>query len=134
MAREEGMRYTAILAAILAVGCASPGEMRARQEHFRATIPMCTGEADCRVKWEAAQVWVSQHIPMKIQTVTDVLIVTYGPMGTDATSAARVTKRPLGGGRYEIDIWVGCGNPFGCFPEPWATCNAFNDYVNTVGP
>lgn len=95
------------------------------------TMPFCDNEADCAAKWEAAQAWVATNCGMKIQTVTNVLIQTYG---SDSTKlAATVIKEPKGDGKYNIKASIYCGNIFGCIPNQWDALQGFQDYVNGFG-
>lgn len=123
---------------VVAVGCGSSAnspQVQAARSRYEATIPTCDGDADCKAKWEAAQLWVVHNLAFKIQTATDVLIETYnGTDNSDTRLAGRVTKEPLGGGRYKFVVYVGCRNPFGCGPNPWAAAQHFNDTLNAVTP
>jgi hypothetical protein len=125
-----------VLVWLVASGCASAPspEIQAKRVQFESTIPICEGEADCKAKWEAAQLWVVHHAGFKIQTATDVLIETYNPGPSDATVAVRVTKEPLGGGKYKMLVFVWCNNIFGCVPNGWDAALNFNREIGAVKP
>ena len=126
----------AIFACFLALaGCATNAPSRSYNASvFHETVPVCTGEAECKVMWEAAQIWVAQHSRMKIQTATDVLIETYGGGANSATLAMRVLKVPQGGGVYRIEFDGGCNNIFGCVPDKFEVGVAFNQAVAAAKP
>jgi len=66
----------AVISALSIEACAAGPSPQVVQQ-FQNTIPTCSGEADCKAKWEAAQLWVVHNAGFKIQTATDVLIETY---------------------------------------------------------
>lgn len=98
----------------------------AKQAEIEASIPVCTGEADCAVKWEAAQLWAVHNAGFKLQTITNVLLETYAPayaaagVTNDLEDVGRIfvkiTKEPLGNGSYRIVPIISClarFRPFG---------------------
>ncbi|MHB1174069.1 MAG: hypothetical protein ACYCZJ_02955 [Sulfuriferula sp.] len=131
------MRNLMLSATLIALtGCAtnqSP-EMLAKQAEFNRTIPICTDEKDCNAKWEAAQLWVIHNAAFKIQTATNVLIETYNATDSTPSIAARVTKEPMGGGKYQFIVSVWCDNIFGCQPNSWDAALNFNRTVGAVTP
>ena len=92
------------------------------------------GESDCIAKWEAAQLWVVHNAGYKIQTATNVLIETYNPGQNDTDLAARVTKEPLGGGKYRLIIKAWCNNMFGCSHDPMTAALDFNSKIGATKP
>ena len=99
---------------------------------FEASRPICRNDADCKVKWDASQLWLAKNSPMKIQIATDVVLETYG--STRGKLAFRVTKEPIGAGEYRIFAEAGCDNPFGCSPmSPKDAVKRFNASVSAVG-
>ena len=119
-------------AALLVFASCASAPPPEKVSQFRSTIPTCENADDCKAKWEAAQLWVVHNAAYKIQTATDVLIETYN--STDTGIAVRVTKEPLGGGRYQILVTVGCGNPFGCAGNTWDLAINFNRTVGAATP
>lgn len=86
-------------------------------------------QAQCPEYWERAQLWLTKHSQMKIQTVTNVMIQTYNPIGYEVVYGFSVIKEPVGNFAYNIQMTMYCGNPLGCFPEPIYVRNAFYYYV-----
>ena len=107
-------------------------EMQAVMDEYRRTIPTCTEGAECERLWGAAQVWVTQNAGYRIQTATDTVIETFGPLGSSTSLAARVVREYTGPEQYRIVITMGCANIFGCTPEPWGTSLAFNRHINSL--
>ncbi|HEX3529699.1 MAG TPA: hypothetical protein VH988_21790 [Thermoanaerobaculia bacterium] len=102
----------------------------AKQAEIEASIPVCTGDADCVAKWEAAQLWVVHNAGFKLQTVTNVLLETYAPAYASAGITnnpddvgrifAKITKEPIGNGSYRIVPIIAClarFRPFGAQDE-----------------
>lgn len=112
---------------------ANPREAKLK-ELFEKSKPTCSGEADCKVKWDAAQLWVIHNAGFKIQNITDVLIETYNPTKGSPNLAAMVTKEPKGKGRYEIDVTLTCANDYGCTPDVWKAGIDFNRTVAAAKP
>lgn len=129
-------RITVILVATLMGGCAiTPNPQRqAMMDEINRTIPVCSGTEDCNAKWEAAQLWVVHNASYKIQTATTVLIETYNPAPSSPSLAARITKEPLGGGKYRILVALWCDNMFGCVPSAYDKAIEFNKAVSAVTP
>lgn len=122
-----------VLVALLAA-CADPAYIQARRERFASSIPACLSDRECEMKWSAARTWVLGNAGMKLQHVANDFLETYNPVGNNSTLlAVRVVKEPMSGGTgYRIIVTTCCGNPFGCFPDPWAAAQNFNDYVNSI--
>ena len=91
-------------------GCASqqiqPDEMSA----LHANVPKCTAQRECEAMWAAARNWVTSSCGMKIQTMTDGFIETYGPL--DGNAACRVTRDPDPAGGYTFHVAVNYGARF----------------------
>ena len=124
----------AIITISLLAGCATSPEMQAKQAELSRTIPTCSGAADCNAKWEAAQLWVVHNAGWKIQTQSNVLIETYNAVNGSTNIAVRVTKEPLGSGRYQLLVTVWCDNIFGCHPDSWDAALKFNREIGQVTP
>lgn len=122
--------------AIFLTGCAvqPTAAQVAEQQRIVETMPVCAGEDDCRVKWEAAQLWVTRNAGFKIQVATSVLIETYNPTDYSPRLAMRLTKEPMGGGRYRLRLEAWCANLFGCSPTPASATLAFNYQIGNVTP
>jgi hypothetical protein len=131
MAMLNRVVATIITTSILC-GCATSPKMQAKQAEFFRTIPTCSGAEDCNAKWEAAQLWVVHNAGWKIQTQSSVVIETYNAVGSSPRIAVRVTKEPLGGGKYQFLIDVRCDNIFGCQPNSWDAALDFNRRIAAV--
>ncbi|MGR8932594.1 MAG: hypothetical protein ACU836_18380 [Gammaproteobacteria bacterium] len=131
------MKKTAIAILVITVtfgGCATSQEKQAKQDLFNLTIPICSGTDDCNAKWEAAQLWVVHNAGWKIQTQSNVLIETYNADHGSTNIAVRVTKEPLGGGRYTLLVKVWCDNLIRCYPDTLDAAINFNHAINAVTP
>lgn len=122
--------FAIFIAALLLSGCATPPENLAKQSKIEQTRPTCNGATDCNAKWEAAQLWVVHNAGLKIQLNTNVIIETYN--STDMSLAVRVTKEPLGGGRYKLVATVWCDNDFGCHSDPLDATLNFNSTIGNA--
>lgn len=115
-------------------GCASTPspEQEMKKSEYLNTIPICDIKLDCTAKWEAAQLWVAKNAGYKIQTATNVVIETFNPTRDDTYLAAKITKEPIGSGKYKIVATLWCNNMFGCNPNKWDASVNFNKFVNQV--
>lgn len=129
---ETMMRLAILVLAALAAGCAtSPGGADFKAQ-FDASIPVCSGDAECTAAWEAAQIWVAKNSRLKIQTATNVMIETFGGGQYDPTLAMRVLKEPQGVGRYSITFSGWCHNMFGCSPNQYSSGVEFNHAISAA--
>lgn len=119
-------------ASTMLFGCAASPELQATQAELRRTIPTCSGTEDCNAKWEAAQLWVVKNSGWKIQYQSNVLIETYNATGSSPRIAVRVTKEPMGGGKYQLIVNVWCDNIFGCQPNAWDAALDFNRQISAI--
>ena len=115
-------------------GCATSPEKQAKQAELNKTVPVCSSKADCDATWEAAQLWVIHHANYKIQIANNVIIETYHPVGGTPSIGARVTKEPIGGGKYALFVSVYCDNMFGCVPDSLDAALDFNRTVSAATP
>jgi hypothetical protein len=115
---------------ILAICTVLPGCMSGPPIDVGAA-PTCSSEAQCTVMWAQARTFVLAHAGMKIQTYTADFLQTFN--STDTSIAATVNKEPDQGGVYRIAATFGCGNPFGCVPNPYELLREFNSEVAAAG-
>lgn len=127
---------TSVLVAAVLSGCAiaPTAETQAKQAELASTTPVCASDADCKAKWDAAQLWIAHNAGYKLQTATDVLLETYNSVGGSPDIAVQVTKEPMGGGKYKIVVSVSCDNIFGCVPNQWDAALDFNKTVSAANP
>lgn len=123
------MRKLILIAGFLALtGCAGMQQRQAENTaEFDRTIPVCTGEAQCKVAWAVARNWVIQNCGMKIQNIADGYIETYGSTSTNL--ACRVMGEPRGPDSWALVMRTTCGNMFGCVPDAWESALRFNSEV-----
>jgi hypothetical protein len=135
---EKMKRYIQVIVvsivASMLCACATSPAMQAKQAELNRTIPTCAGAEDCNAKWEAAQLWVVHNAAFKIQTQSNVLIETYNATGGTTNIAVRVTKEPIGGGKYQFLVRVWCDNIFGCQPNSWDAALDFNQKISAATP
>ena len=111
-----------------------PVVAQARRDAFLESRPKCYDPNACERLWAAARNWVISNCGMKIQTITSDYIETFNSVGGSTALACRVTKDPLPDNGYVISVTTGCGNVFGCFPDPWQAAENFNYSVQAVAP
>lgn len=128
----------AALTAILALG--GCGGIAARMEanrsawesDFAASVPTCSTDKECEVKWSAARQFVNANTARRIQTMTNDYIETYNPVRGDPGLAWRVSKDPSSDGKtYRINAQAFCSNMFGCVPDAKETMLRFNRQVDS---
>ena len=122
------------LAAMLS-GCAmeTTAQRESVQAEIAASTPIRVEQRECEAMWAAARSWVNSTCDMKIQTMTDSYIETYGSAGSTTNIACRVTKDPRPEGGYWIRAVAGCANPFGCNTDPRSAVLNFNRTVDASG-
>jgi hypothetical protein len=118
------------VASLILVGCATITTQQ--QTLINESVPMCSGEKECELKWAAARKWIINNARWKIQIYSDDLIETYNPTPDSQLLAARVTKEPTPNGGYSFIVYVWCNNIFGCIPKKVDALIGFNNYVNSV--
>lgn len=110
------MRQVVLCSLWLLSACASPPKLDANLAGELDRPLYCEGEQQCREMWERAMFFVSNYAAYKIQIANDSLIQTYNPEQYSPRLAYKVSKEPLGGGRYQIWTNAYCANAFGCSP------------------
>jgi hypothetical protein len=124
------MRYLLLLALLLS-GCATPELTPYQIEQIKEShIPLiCKDKQQCDYYWQRAQLWIAQNAPFKIQTMSDVMIQTYGPIDTDQRMAYLVTKDTRQDGSAHIVINIHCGNDYACYPPAYVAALSFKAFV-----
>jgi len=129
MMRASRITQLCMLAGVLA-GCAEVSVVSnpaAAPESERPVL--CVGRAQCDVFWRRAQAWVANNSEYRLQTVTDTIIETQGPMVGRTGLAYRVTRVPDDKDGARIYVLASCSNAFGCTPEPSTAVSAFKLFV-----
>ena len=103
--------------AVLLSGCfLTPGYFAEREENVRMVAGLklladrpivCDNKTQCDEWWQKAEFFVNKHAGMRIRSVTDTVIETYG--STDYTRMSfTVSKEPLGDGKARIFVKAYC--------------------------
>jgi hypothetical protein len=118
------------LASCLPITVASWSELAARAKEPVA----CATQDECDVAWQKAIEWVSDRCAFKIQTQTESLVETGGPLpGPSNDVACRLDRIPTGdSGSAQLEITARCGNYFGCIPEPLYLRAAFHEEMRAA--
>lgn len=124
-------RITAFAIALMLAGCATR-QIDPQSQREMQTPLVCKNAVQCDTWWKLAQVWVTQNSGYRIQTVTDSIIVTFGPIHSEMELAFTVTKSPRSDGSSEIVVRASCGNIFGCRPDAVDAVVAFNRYLRNT--
>lgn len=94
-----------------------------------AAAPLtCSGRAQCDMYWQRAQAWIAGNSEWKIQTATDTVIQTFGPMQSRVAPAFSVIRQPNPDGSARISIAAACGTRE-CSPRRTESVIAFKRYV-----
>lgn len=119
------------LAAAMFAAAAVGGCVSTAAQPQRPLPPItCKKGSDCDMKWSRAVTWVSRNAGYKIQTQTDALIQTFGPVGDDTELAVTVNKTMVSPNSYEIAAKMSCGNMLGCLPQPYNALRQFISFVD----
>jgi len=118
-----------IVAGLLA-GC---GELPIPSEPNTNAAPikpvLCVGKAQCDIYWQRAQAWVASSSEYGLETVTDSVIETHGPVAGRTGLAFRVTRVPDDKDGARIFILAACANAFGCSPAATDALASFRRFV-----
>lgn len=107
----------AVLIGLSSCAAAPTPEQDAAMRRDTVREVTCAGQEECAVKWGRTIDWLLSNSAYRIQTQTDDLIQTAGPLPDRTELAMVVNKVPLGNGRYRIELRGGCDNMFGCSPS-----------------
>lgn len=133
MEREKFMSKSLIFVALcLLGGCVTSQDQTAQIAALRENIPKCTEQRVCEGMWAAARNWVANSCGMKIQTMSDSFIETYGSTSA-LTTGCRVTKDPEPAGGYSFHVAVACGGYTGCAEAEVPMTASFQSSVRTAG-
>lgn len=90
---------------------------------------VCSSDQDCRVKWSRAVQWVMQNSAYKLQTQSDLVIQTMGPLPDDTRPAFTISRSANANGSGVINFSGGCDNIFGCIPSMLEEQASFVQFV-----
>jgi hypothetical protein len=94
--------------ALLVTSCVSGTGNTATTAAVSRSVPTCIGEADCQAKMVAARNWVVNNTGFAI-LVDNSTQITTGGWGIDDITAVKVTRAPIGGDRFWIQLEINCG-------------------------
>ncbi|PCJ24995.1 MAG: hypothetical protein COA96_08360 [SAR86 cluster bacterium] len=124
---------TIVTSALLLIGvsyCAVSPVTQAKMDEFARTIPSCSSDNDCSVKWAAARSWIEQSSDYPIQGDSDTriyasnMIISHSGVGVVVNLVAA-----NGSGNYQIVADMECFSANNC-PELWDKMVDFNRTVN----
>lgn len=126
MIRAALISLTAVIS-----GCVTQPSAPPSAEAMRPLI--CKDKVQCDLYWARAQGWVASNSTYRIQTVSDTIIVTYGPFGRKSDLAYQVVRVPNADGSARLTIRAACDNYAGCAPSPAEAAVLFKRYVQASG-
>ena len=115
-------------AAALLTGCAQT-PIAVDPPAASATPVLCVNKAQCDVYWQRAQAWVANNSAYRLQTITDTVIETAGPLAARTGLAFRITRVPDDQEGARIYVMAACGNSVGCNPASSDAVVAFKRFV-----
>jgi hypothetical protein len=124
------MRNAVFLAVPLAVaGCNSTPQNPVDASIVQAVVNQpitCQAGPDCETKWSRATAWIAQNAAYKVQTASDSIIQTMGPLPNDPRPSFTVTKAGDSTGTYTVSFNGGCDNFLGCIPPSRSPSSALS--------
>lgn len=134
--QTPALRLGGCLGLVFALASCLPIAWTARLDvESRAREPaVCSGAEECNAVWARAVDWVAQHCAFEIQTRSDSVIETNGPLAAPSTDVAcRIDRVPLpDSGAARLELTPSCGNWFQCEPERDYLQAKFNDDMRAV--
>ena len=91
---------------------------------------ICTGEEDCRVKWQRAEEWVRSHSEWPVKTITDTLIETEKQRSRNYSRLYYSITREKQDGNTVIRFDAGCLPSVHCAPDPSEARAEFNRFIS----
>ncbi|GAB7228177.1 hypothetical protein VrSk94_18620 [Vibrio rotiferianus] len=113
----------------LTVACQSTPELTSDLKQELETPLVCSGESECSLMWERATYFVSHNAGYKIQIHNNTLIETYNSVDSSVKLAFKVSKEPLGDGKYRIWTKAWCANIISCHPNELETIAKAKRYI-----
>jgi len=133
MATRKGV-WAALALFVLLSACADSPQFVAKKEQIEQTRPICESGKDCDAKWKAVRGWVIDNAGFYIWKENSESIETSIGGDNDERPIVRVTKEPIGEGKYKIVVAISCTNFYGCVPNKWNEELAFNRAIGAVTP
>jgi hypothetical protein len=126
-----GVTVRSLLISLMLTSCAL-GPPLEEQRQFVRSVPVCSTDRECELKWSAARQWVLATAGLKLQYIARDFMGTYNPPRNSSALAVRIVKEPMANGGYQIKVSTWCNNNSGCVPNSWDAAQDFNNYVNSV--
>src|SRR5688500_13622770 len=117
-----------LILVVLLAGCATQPVAPSIEAEAKEPL-LCRDKAQCDLYWQRAQVWIATNSKYRIQSVTDTVLTTHGPIEHDTQFAYHLEREPSETGGGKITIRMICGNMFGCGQRQYPTAIAFKKYV-----
>ena len=109
-------RMLIILAAAVLIGCSTPSSLTPEMQADLVRPIYCEGASECETMWKRALRFVQHNAGYKIVKANAALIQTRPSDG--GALSMKVTKVPLGGGRYQLKLRLQCASAFGLICTP----------------
>ncbi len=126
-----GVTVRSLLISLMLTSCALGPPLEERRGQFVRSVPVCSTDWECKLKWSATRQWIA-NAGMKLQHITPDFMMTYNPPRESSALAVRVVKEAAANGGYRINVQTWCNNILGCVPNSWDAAQDFNNYVNSM--
>ena len=126
--------HTTVVSTIIAsslASCAISPETQAKMDEYTRTIPTCSSDSDCAVKWAAARAWVVVNSDFIIQGDSDTRLFASNTLPSQSGIGAIVDRVATGAGNYQIVVDLECFSVYSC-PGLWDSKIDFNRTVNNA--
>ena len=131
MSLSVGPKMAICCASLFLAACSASEEYLARLAEIERTIPVCTSDADCQAKWNAARTWVVTNADFSLRSDNETRIDTLNSDSTRAGTAVQVDRVQGRNGEYQIVVDVECFAAYGC-PNELDMRLDFNRTINAV--
>ena len=129
--RSSRRHIITALCSVLLASCAANPETQAKMDEFARTIPSCTTDSDCGIKWAAARRWTQENSDFSIRGESDTRINASSNVISQSGIGVIVTKVTSGSDRFQIIADLECFSAYSC-PELWDMKVDFNRTVNST--
>lgn len=121
---------TFTISGIIGLTMLTAGPLVLAADAATSTGVICTGEEDCRVKWQRAEEWVRSHSEWPVKTVSATLIETEKQRSRNYSSLYyRITKEKQDGNTV-IRFDAGCLPSVHCDPDSKEARAEFNRFIS----
>jgi hypothetical protein len=113
--------------ALAAAGCAVSPEIQALMDEYERTVPVCSSEQDCQVKWRAARAWAIENSNFPILTENELRIMASSTLSPTRGVGVVVNRDGILAGA-SLRVEVECFSASSC-PNVWEMQIDFNRTV-----